>query len=331
MEEKEKIVYYIYMLENIADKRKYIGQTSKEPEQRWCNGRSYSSVPELFDDIEKYGWVKGFKRVILCTCFTRLESLNIESYFIKKYKTTDPKYGYNKKVIRRVNRKLIADIVKNRKSYEVPAVVEKERKPIKLMESTINKIKNARVERVSRGKIITRFETNYMGFVSEIDIGYEWYGLPHGIIGYQTYKNSEGKINSTLKSGIGHLWGFFEEPLTPPQIIDKLKEHNILEQIEQYKDLVEKVRYCEKFYNENEDELAPFRINRVYVVHYLNRDEPYMEITFIAPITAKYIRKFLGMDQEYFETHQVEVLQKLGEKGAYEKFIEFGDRLDWTL
>ncbi len=329
MAEQEE-VYYIYMLENIANKRKYIGQTRKEPEQRWCNGRNYSHVPDLFDDINKYGWAKGFRRVILCTCSTKLESLNIESYFIKKYKTTDPKCGYNQKVIRRVNRKLIADIVKNCKSYEVPAI-KKERKPIKLMESTINKIKNARVERVGRGKIITGFKTNYMGFIDEIDIGYEWYGLPHGIIGYQTYKNSEGKINSTLKSSIGHLWNFFEEPLTPPQIIDKLKEHNILEQIERYKDLVEKARYCEKFYSENEDELAPFRIDRVYVVHYLNRDEPYMGITFIAPITEKYMRKFLGMDQEYFEDHPIEVLQKLGEKGAYEKFLEFGDKLDWTL
>ena len=41
---------------------------------------------------------------------------------------------------------------------------------------------------------------------------------------------------------------------------------------------------------------------------------------------------FLGIkDIKYWNNNKLEILKRLAEKGAYEKFLEFGNKIDWTL
>ena len=84
----------VYMHENRANGKKYIGITKQAPERRWQNGYGYRESPRFYKAIEKYGW-DGFKHEILYTHLTAEEAAAKEVELIAKYQTTDPERGYN--------------------------------------------------------------------------------------------------------------------------------------------------------------------------------------------------------------------------------------------
>lgn len=58
------MMFYIYLLENKINHKKYIGQTCRNPQERWKNGHGYNRQGVIGQAIQKYGW-DNFDRIIL--------------------------------------------------------------------------------------------------------------------------------------------------------------------------------------------------------------------------------------------------------------------------
>ena len=87
--------YSIYKHTNIINNKVYIGQTCQIPKYRWGNdGQGYKNSPHFYSAIKKYGW-NNFKHEILYTNLSSEEADTIEQELIKKYQSTNPKFGYN--------------------------------------------------------------------------------------------------------------------------------------------------------------------------------------------------------------------------------------------
>lgn len=73
----------------------YIGQTKLKPKVRWNNGYGYSHQTVFFTDILTFGW-NNIKHEILETVETKEEARERERYYILKYRSNEPEFGYNK-------------------------------------------------------------------------------------------------------------------------------------------------------------------------------------------------------------------------------------------
>lgn len=72
----------------------YIGITSMRTWERWCGGHGYDGQPLMRNAIKKYGW-KNINHSIIADGLTKCEAETMEIELIKKYKSTDRRYGYN--------------------------------------------------------------------------------------------------------------------------------------------------------------------------------------------------------------------------------------------
>lgn len=88
---KKSFVLYEHISPN---GKRYIGVTSKSPENRWCNGLGYSYNKYFYSAIKKYGW-DNFKHNIIKENLSYEEAANLEREYIEKYDTINPKKGYN--------------------------------------------------------------------------------------------------------------------------------------------------------------------------------------------------------------------------------------------
>lgn len=87
--------YYVYCHTNNINGKKYIGITGLEkPLYRWHKDGSGYSGQVFGKAIEKYGW-NNFKHEILFEGLAYEDACKKEKDLIRKYKTTDRKYGYN--------------------------------------------------------------------------------------------------------------------------------------------------------------------------------------------------------------------------------------------
>lgn len=86
--------FYLYMHVNKKNGKRYIGITSTSPCQRWKRGSGYSGQRRFYSAIKHYGW-DGFEHLILEDGLTKKEAERKEEETIKKYKSNDPRYGYN--------------------------------------------------------------------------------------------------------------------------------------------------------------------------------------------------------------------------------------------
>lgn len=87
-------IYCVYMHTNKINNKKYIGLTSQNPINRWSNGEGYIGSPHFYAAIKQYGW-QNFEHQIIYDNLDREDACWYEIFLIKKYHTTDPKYGYN--------------------------------------------------------------------------------------------------------------------------------------------------------------------------------------------------------------------------------------------
>lgn len=101
MIESNDKVWCVYMHINKINDKKYIGITSKHPEQRWKNGSNYrkDSQPVFYRAIQKYTW-DGFHHIIIATGLNENEAKQMEVELIALYKTNccrynNPDFGYN--------------------------------------------------------------------------------------------------------------------------------------------------------------------------------------------------------------------------------------------
>ena len=85
-----KSCVYIHIFPN---GKVYIGQTSQTTAQRWVRGKGYKG--QLVERaIKKYGW-DNIEHKVLCSNLSEDEANALEVALIKKYRSTDEKYGYN--------------------------------------------------------------------------------------------------------------------------------------------------------------------------------------------------------------------------------------------
>ena len=86
--------YCIYIHKNRQNNKVYIGQTCQKPQRRWKKGKGYKNCYYFFNAINKYGW-DSFEHIILKQHLTLEEANYWEKYYIQKYNSTNPQFGYN--------------------------------------------------------------------------------------------------------------------------------------------------------------------------------------------------------------------------------------------
>lgn len=86
--------YCVYVHTNKINDKKYVGQTCREPKERWRNGFGYSESGHFFNAIKKYGW-DNFKHDIIKNELTKEEADKLEEYYINKFDTLNSNSGYN--------------------------------------------------------------------------------------------------------------------------------------------------------------------------------------------------------------------------------------------
>ena len=85
-------MYKVYM-HITPNNKKYVGITKTSLNRRWSNGNHYKT--QLFyRAIKKYGW-ENIKHVVLYDNLTEKQAKEKEKELIAKYKTTNPRFGYN--------------------------------------------------------------------------------------------------------------------------------------------------------------------------------------------------------------------------------------------
>ncbi len=72
----------------------YVGITSMVPTVRWNNGKGYPHNSHFQNAISKYGW-NNIKHEILFENLTKEQACQKEIELITKYKSNNPKFGYN--------------------------------------------------------------------------------------------------------------------------------------------------------------------------------------------------------------------------------------------
>lgn len=93
MASRPKRTYYIYC-HTAPNGKRYIGQTSTNPNVRWGAGSGYVNCPYIHRAIKKYGW-ENFRHDILIVCNTKKMCDLLEKKLISFFDTTDPNRGYN--------------------------------------------------------------------------------------------------------------------------------------------------------------------------------------------------------------------------------------------
>lgn len=83
----------VYIHTNKINGKKYVGITSYSAEERWRNGKGYTTG-YFKNAISKYGW-DAFEHEVLYTGMTEVQAKQMEIELIHKYNTQDGHYGYN--------------------------------------------------------------------------------------------------------------------------------------------------------------------------------------------------------------------------------------------
>lgn len=87
--------HYLYKHTNKNNNKIYIGITVQEPEKRWGSGGiNYRNNRYFWNAIQKYGW-DNFDHEILLESDSEKEIKDLEERYIREFKSSNRKYGYN--------------------------------------------------------------------------------------------------------------------------------------------------------------------------------------------------------------------------------------------
>lgn len=90
------LLYSVYV-HTAPNGKKYVGITSREPEQRWKHGRGYSQNKHFASAINKYGW-DNINHKIVVSGVSKETACKMEQALIAEYKSNDPRFGYNNSI-----------------------------------------------------------------------------------------------------------------------------------------------------------------------------------------------------------------------------------------
>lgn len=123
--------YCVYVHTNKTNGKKYVGITSRKPEDRWRRGSTYKKNPYFYNSIKKYGW-DGFEHEVIASGLTKEQACAWECALIAQFDTTNKENGYNvglggegTQSISAQTRKKLSDRAKQR--YKVPEELQKNR------------------------------------------------------------------------------------------------------------------------------------------------------------------------------------------------------------
>jgi group I intron endonuclease len=85
---------YIVYKHTFPNNKVYIGITKNNKNRRWQYGNGYRRQPLIYRAIKKYNW-NNVKHEVLYNNLSKIEAESKEIELIKKYKSNNPKYGYN--------------------------------------------------------------------------------------------------------------------------------------------------------------------------------------------------------------------------------------------
>lgn len=88
-------MYSVYKVTNKVNGKIYIGFTGRSADERW-KGHHQTRNPKypLQKAVKKYG-KENFSREVIFTSDDRDEAFSMETFYIKKFKTNERKFGYN--------------------------------------------------------------------------------------------------------------------------------------------------------------------------------------------------------------------------------------------
>jgi group I intron endonuclease len=86
----------LYCHTNLANGKKYWGQTVQNPSRRWRKGERYKNQPLFYRAIKKYGW-DNFQHTIVTYCLDKETLDAAEIFWIKATRSNERDFGYNLK------------------------------------------------------------------------------------------------------------------------------------------------------------------------------------------------------------------------------------------
>ena len=89
--------YCVYMHVNNVNGKRYIGITMRDPLKRWRAGWGYYGNKHFMSAILKYGWDE-FSHEVLYSDLDFETASKIEMDLVKKYRSNECKYGYNRSI-----------------------------------------------------------------------------------------------------------------------------------------------------------------------------------------------------------------------------------------
>ena len=87
----------VYLVTNLVNDKKYVGKTIKTLPKRWSVHKAHAKKGSQFyfhKALMKHGF-HNFKTEILFEVGDHDDCVNLEKDMIVRYRTRDPKYGYN--------------------------------------------------------------------------------------------------------------------------------------------------------------------------------------------------------------------------------------------
>lgn len=93
----EPFDHCLYAHINKINGKVYFGITMNRTKERWGRGSGYKKGTKIKNAIEKYGW-DNFNHIVVLQNLTHKEALDMETHFIKTFKTNDINFGYNTEV-----------------------------------------------------------------------------------------------------------------------------------------------------------------------------------------------------------------------------------------
>lgn len=85
---------YTVYIHTFPNGKRYVGITSKTPEQRWKDGLGYYHQKFVFSAILKYGW-ENIQHTIIATGLSKQNACEMEKELIAKFKSNNRDFGYN--------------------------------------------------------------------------------------------------------------------------------------------------------------------------------------------------------------------------------------------